>query len=271
MHRIPGRILALATAFAASLTAPVFAQDEDVLCRGKYAFAAEMLDAAYAPRGTVYSGAGMGGVGASLDVWRLLVGKPDYNFRAGGDMFKALYHLSDPPGSPWDGDISPEYTQFGFDTLLPYATAPNDQAEYPGPRVWVSIMLDLLTLTGRSPDWWIDPAQRKDLTPVEALIAETAAKHDLVDWMMGVVIQARLPGTIFKDTNYRGPDQDSFTLNHPALKTLEAHYWQRFDQSGGVEWAILAVLFSTSLESVKRAEAMQRGWEAAVRDCSGMR
>jgi len=269
MHRIPGRSLALAIAFAATLTAPALAQEEDVLCRGKYAFAAEMLDAAYAPRGTLYSGARMAGVGASLDIWRLLVGKPDYNFRSGSDMFKVLYYRIEPPGWPWEsGDISPDWAQFAFDKLLPYATAPNDQAEYPGPRVWVSMALDQLALTGPSPDWWIDPAQRESLTPAQALIADTAASNDLVDWMIGVVIQARLPGTIFKDTSYGGRYQDSFTLNHPALKTLEAHYWQRFDQSGGVDWAILAVLFSTSPEAVTRAKKMRLEWEAAVRDCS---
>lgn len=268
MRGFPGRIAALATAFAALLTAPAFAQEEGALCRGKYAFAAEMLDAAYAPRGTLYSGAGMGGVGASLDLWRLLVGKPDYNFRAGEDMFKALYHRADPPGSPWDGYLSPEWAQFAFDRLLPYATAPNDQAEYPGPRVWVSFMLDVLTPTGPSPDWWIDPAQREGLTPVQALIADATTRHDLVDWMLGVVIQARLPATISRDTTHGRGTQFSFGLNHPGLKTLEAHYWQRFDQSGGVEWAVLAVLLSTSPEAVGRAKVMRIGWEAAVRDCS---
>jgi hypothetical protein len=138
MHRIPRRVLALAIVVAASLTAPALAQEEDVLCRGKYAFAAEMVDAAYARRGTLYSGAGMAGVGASLDVWRLLVGKPDYNFRAGGDMFKVLYYRIEPPGGPWGVDYgrpSPEWAQFALDRVLPYATAPSDQAEYPGPRV----------------------------------------------------------------------------------------------------------------------------------------
>jgi hypothetical protein len=128
--------------------------------------------------------------------------------------------------------------------------------------------LDQLALTGPSPDWWIDPEQRESLSPAQVLIAETAAKTDLVDWMLGVVIQARLPATISKGNDYGGRSHISFTLNHPALQKLESHYWQRFDQSGGVEWAILAVLFSTSPEAVRRAETMRLDWEAAVKDCS---
>ncbi len=262
------RFAALCVAVLTALPGPLAAQEEDVLCNGKYAFAAEMLDAAYAPRGTLYSGSGMVGAGASLDLWRLLVGKPDYNFRAGDDMFKVLYHRIDPPGGLWDGGLSPGWVQFAFDKLLPYATAPNDQAEYPGPRVWVRVILDYLALTGPSPDWWLDPVQRAGLTPAQALIADTAAQQDLVDWMLGVVIQARLPGTISRGTDHgRGP-QTSFTLNHPALKVLEQHYWQRFEQSGGIEWATLAVLLSSSPDAVTRAKTIRVDWEAAVRDCS---
>ena len=268
MHAIPRLALAFATAIGAVLAVPAMAQEEDVLCRGKYAFAAEMLDATYSKRGTLYSGAGMIGVGASLDLWRLLVGLPDYNFRGGEDMFKVLYHRIDPPGSPWDGFVSPEWARFAFDKLLPYATAPNDQVAYPGPRVWVRVMLDVLTPTGPSPDWWINPERRKDLTHTELIVADTAAENDLVDWMLGVVIQARLPATISRGGNHDDRRRQSFAFTLPALQTLESHYWQRFDRSSGIEWAILAVLFSSSPKAVDRAEDMRLGWEAAVRDCS---
>jgi hypothetical protein len=46
MRGFAGRFAAVAIAFAASLATPLLAQEEDVLCHGKYAFAAEMLDAA---------------------------------------------------------------------------------------------------------------------------------------------------------------------------------------------------------------------------------
>ncbi len=249
------------------------AQEPDLLCNGKYAFAQEMLDAAYSRAGTLYSGgSNFGGVGASLDIWRLLVGKPDYNFRTGGDMFKVLWHRIDPPGSPWDGAISPEWAQFGFDRALPYATAPNDKAEFPGPRVWVSVMLDFLTPVGPSADWWINPEQREDLTATEAVIADVAAENDLIDWLMGALVQSVIPGTITKEMSWSrrwgAPPLSDYLFRDPALLRLEAHYWQRFEQSGGTEWAILAYLFSTSPEAVERADALKSGWEEAVTDCS---
>ena len=87
------------------LLSPAPAQPTGAVCGGKYAAAGEMLDYSFGRFGTLYAGSedvGIGhDVGATLDLYRLWHGLPDYGFRNGADLYKPAWMQYQPGGGPW--------------------------------------------------------------------------------------------------------------------------------------------------------------------------
>ena len=134
---------------------PAQAQSSAAICGGKYAAAGEMLDAAFGRFGTLYAGSedvGIGrDVGATLDLYRLWHGLPDYGFRNGADLYKPVWMQHQPPGGPWEYPANqPEWADFALNHALPYALAPNETYLSAGPRDWVASTLDVLTVPGQA-------------------------------------------------------------------------------------------------------------------------
>ncbi|MES2436341.1 MAG: hypothetical protein V4586_21210 [Pseudomonadota bacterium] len=254
------------------------------LCEGKYTAAAEMVDLSVGWFGTLYSGdyaSGIGrDVGATLDLYRLWHGLPDYGFRDGADLYKPAWMKHQPPGGPFVGHyyshryepgFGPEWADFALNHALPYALAPNETYLSAGPRDWVASTLDVLTVPGPSPDWWFNPDRAAELSDTEVVVAWHAQRSDLVDWLLGTTVQSAYPifaADQIQDQRWRRQPNEFGWQSMLRFDGFGQRYWAKYLASGRMEWAVLAMLFPLTTEQNVAADKLFAHWTDGVRDCS---
>lgn len=254
------------------------------LCEGKYAAAGEMLDLSIGRFGTLYAGnhsSGIGlDVGATLDLYRLWHGLPDYNFREGADIYKPDWMQHQPPRGPFVGHyyshhyepgFGPEWADFALKHALPYALAPNEAYLSAGPRDWVASTLDVLTVPGPAPDWWFNPDRAVDLSDTEAVVAWHAQRSDLVDWLLGATVQSAYPifaAEQIQDRRGRRQSKVFGWQSAPQFDGLGQRHWVKYIGTERMEWAVLAMLFPLTQDQDIAADKLFAHWTEGARDCS---
>lgn len=159
----------------------------EALCDGRYDAANEILDAAYASYGTLYSGGGhwqkRDSVGATLDVWRLLQGQDDLNLRR-ADAIDRDYSADPMQGGPSRHAI--------FMSYLPVLLA-NGAPELSEDDVYaIATSADLITTIGPEPDWWLveEPPSLGEEDRQTRALAQTVP---LVDWLQTTLAASNAP------------------------------------------------------------------------------
>ncbi|GHC48883.1 hypothetical protein [Neogemmobacter tilapiae] len=189
------------------LPAALMAKDDQAFCDGKYALAQEMLDAAYGPFGTLYPGGeryGPGHLGGLIDLYRLLEGLPDLNFRQPfyydsreaekEGEFPAYYFT-------WFDELPPEGRKEALEFAVQVATRRSDVPLSRQTRSIVRTYLNRMTLAG-PPGWWLDPAivkqRRIDEFYGDAFpnIADVAGKEPFLDWVQYTLSISQQPSAI---------------------------------------------------------------------------
>lgn len=221
-------------------------------CDGRYAQAAEVIDAALARHQTLYSGGdhfhySSDHVGATLDVYRLLIGAPDLELRVRKESNFA----------PWedDGETLWANSRWVFDGT---AGGPINDAE----RSYAALALDLLTSSGPAPDWWLRPSEFDNLGDRQKFVAKTALNAPALEWLQTALAASDAPWAIH--WHLAPPVAD-----YSAYERLAARAAARFETGGGLEWLVAA----TSIEPTwpkQRLDAVEkevRRLKSAVQRC----
>jgi len=220
--------LAVASGFAS-------AADAAPICGSKYEAANEMLDAAYRPYGTLYSGGNhfhvRDNVGATLDLYRLWRGLPDLRFRTADDYSPGWENDELRPDEPY----APGWPVPAFRKWIPTALTAADQELSPHDRYVAATLADLSTVARYSPDWWLAEPPRPDLSKGEAELLELAHFEPLVDWLQVTAAVSRAPWSIAWHL------AKSTHLDYPGFERLKAHALVRYRTGEGIEWAVAAL------------------------------
>lgn len=233
-----GRIFILAAASALALGSA--SADPAKMCDGKYALAAEMIEAAYVKYGTLYSGGEhfrrLDDVGATLDLYRFWRGYPDLKLRSG---FKAPSEWEPNPNFPYVPPLGEGTTveeiwskaKWAFGAGAPI----NADVQQ---RFWASWGFDIITTVGPTPDWWRHVDGVAGLNASQRFVAAKAKVEPGLDWLQTVLVASRLPWA--NDWRSRLWLDDRRTLTWPAFgfQSLSDNAYARYKagEGGRYEW-----------------------------------
>ena len=243
-----GRISILG--IAGALAALPAAADPAAICGGKYANAAEIVGAAFAKYGTLYSGGGHWGqrdnVGATVDFYRLMRGYPDIKLRT---------RIENPS---WNDELNgvkvedndngdPQKTWSRASWAL-RSDAPIDAD--PVMRFWAGWGLDVLTSAGPEADWWLrerpptTPGQDQlgffavgQPGPAEEWIATKFRSEPGLEWLQYILAASNAP---WANNWLASSDQSPEVARAHTRLMLTA--FNRYKAGEGAEWLIAAVL-----------------------------
>lgn len=209
-------------------------------CNGRYAQAAKIIDIALARHQTLYSGGdhfhySNDHVGATLDVYRLLIGAPDLELRVRKERNVA----------PWedDGETLWANSSWVFDGK---ASGPIADADHS----YAVLALDLLTSAGPAPDWWLKLDQLDKLGDRQKFVAETVPNAPALDWLQTVLAASDAPWAI--NWHLAPPDAD-----YSAYERLAARAAARFETGGGLQWLVAASLIEPTWPK-QRLDAVEK-------------
>ena len=246
------RIVIVAVIWIFSASTGVARANTSTYCDGRYALAVEMIDKALAPHQTLYSGGNHfhysnDHVGATLDIYRLLIGAPDIGLRERKTRNYA----------PWDDDAETRWakSRWVFDATT---SGPVEENE----RSYAALALDLLTSIGPTPDWWLRPDDFDDLGDNQKFVAEAVRDAPALDWLQTVLAASDAPWAIHW---HSAP----VVADYAAYERLAARAEARFKADNGLVWLAAASLIEPSRPR-QRLDAVDkelRRLESAVLHC----
>lgn len=205
-------------------------------CLGQYKSVGEMVNAALDGYDTLYSGGdhwhSMDNVGETLDLYRLWRNLPDWHLR---DLSGGL-----------------EYEYFEHD-------APKDVEQLQ----WVAEQVD---------DAHVQPQQKLDAiigldlagkvtTPADAWLKSADSYSPQWLWLQLVLMASDAPWAI---APHLAQANDARLLEYVRLRSLA---WQRYKESGGIEWAVAAITLTRTGEADVQADNLFQSWQAKVASC----
>ncbi|GEM_PF-3594173 len=216
-------------AFIASLLLPlpVFAAP---ICDGRYQDAAEMVDAAFSPFDTLYSGGNhwhrLDNVGSTLDLYRLWRGLADQKLR----KIDYIDHGFD---SHLEADSAAEIVTQALDAAETQQSQGLSEAE----KYKLATNLDLATSVARPADWWRHPDQAENLSDVQRMVATLAPERPLLDWLQTVQAASNTPWSMAWQLD------DGSDTHDAEYDRLIADALDKYRSGQGIEWAVAAQLF----------------------------
>ncbi len=153
------------------------------MCSGRYAGAADMLNAAYGKYGTLYAGGDhfhiRDNVGATLDLWRLWNGLPDLKLREPGRFTPGWQNDPLLPGGTFSAQMRDD--QINRAVQIVNTPTPPDLSDLQ--RYTISAVLDLATVAGQDPGWWHDPGAIATMPEGAQRSARRATTEPLITWL----------------------------------------------------------------------------------------
>lgn len=205
-------------------------------CSGQYLNTREMVQAALRKYGTLYSGGDhwhrVDDVGATLDLYRLWRNLPDWRLRRLGDE---LEYVGYPPDKP----MSPEALQW-------IAEQVDEAASQPRQKLDAIVGLDF---AGRISE------------PVDAWLAGSTSDSPQWTWLQLVMSASDAPWAIAPHLLQANDPR------LPAFARLKAEAWKRHGESGGIEWAVAALVLTPTGVADAQADALFQRWQTRVEGC----
>ncbi|WP_416311513.1 hypothetical protein [Pseudomonas sp. W03] len=206
-------------------------------CSGQYKSAGEMVQATLRKYDSLYSGGdhwhAIDGIGATLDLYRLWRNLPDWRMR---EIYSA--------GLTYDN-----YSQ---DT--PKAV---EQLQ------WVAEQVDDVYPLQEKLDATIglDLAGRIT-TPADAWLDDAANYSPQWFWLQLVMTASDAPWAVAPHL------AQANDVRLPEYARLRGSAWKRYEENGGIEWAVAAQTLTPTGEADVRADQLFQRWQAKVESCS---
>lgn len=207
------------------------------LCSGQYSNTREMVDAALRKYDTLYSGGdhwhGIDDVGATLDLYRLWRNLPDWHLRELQFGWRYV-----PPSE--DEPVLPEQFQWIADQV-------DDSQLQPRQKFDAIVGLDL---AGRISQ------------PVDAWLSEAESYSPQWTWLQLVMSASDAPWAIAPHLMQAGDPR------LPAFARLKDLAWKRYENTGGIEWAVAVQTLLPIGETDAKAAGLFQRWQGRVERCT---
>jgi hypothetical protein len=251
--------------FAIGFSAPANA-DPTAHCDGKYAAAAELIDAAYSKYGTLYSGGAyrkrLESVGATIDLYRFRRGLPDLKLR---EVNPPSWSTEDRKRFPYGWDLGhPPETYWEKSRWAVSPEAPSDPT-YEA-LVWAGIGPNKLTSAGPAPDWWLRPEDFPKLTRRQRWVSETIASEPFLDWLQTVLAASAAPWANYWHLSGIEGSLGFFKLGEfDVYIRLAERALDRYEAGEGTEWLAASASIGAPLNRLRSEMAQVR---IRIADCS---
>jgi|GEM_PF-3026726 len=231
-------------------------------CEGKYVHAVQLVDAAFAKYGTLYSGGHHNHrtdhVGATLDLYRLWRGLPDAGLR-GANVVGIVREYDTSSESYWQQPSVAE--------VWARAKWAASEAELENlgeqDRAFAAQGFDRLTGIQTDLDGWregiVSDPSKEGWPDAVALMAENSA----LDWMQSVAVASSADYALYWHLAENMSEED-----RTAHKRIGAADWERFQAGEGIEWAVSAALHYHEDQELEGFAETLAGWGKTVLDCT---
>lgn len=206
-------------------------------CSGQYKTAGEMAHDAVSKYGTLYSGGDhwhrIDDIGATLDLYRLWRNLPDWRLRKLG-------------GAGRNYDIYSDDALRNVEDLQWVAEQVSDENLHPQQVFDAIVGLDL---AGRITN------------PVDAWLEESVSYSPQWSWLQLVMAASDAPWAVAPHLVQRGD------IRLLAYARLKGEAWRRYEESGGIEWAVAALALTPPGVPDWRVDTLFLRWETDVKRC----
>ena len=198
-------------------------------CDRRYDHAVALIDLAYTPYGTLYSGGqNYESVGPTLEIYRLLMDLPDSGMATRRDRNMPFV---DPGGNHAD----PTFADQTLARSLPRISDPLFWRDMSDGSTDSEVLLNLLSVVGPYPGWWLTP-DALHLTAVEQVIA-SHAHDDALDWLLAVQAASARPFAL--SWHLQGHQRDGRVT---ASRAVFDHSLAQFEKTESLAWLLAVML-----------------------------
>ena len=208
----------------------------------EFGLAIGILDNAYNKYGTAYSGGEHGqrldNVGATIDLYRALIGLPLYNFSNEANEF-----------DPWDFDLyETDVDRLLIETSVNKSIVSEQPLLSAEQKYEISVAYDLAIPMGDNLDWWLE--ERENLSQLEWVLNFLATSDDSVDWMIASMSASYLPWAL----DWHLPYNASLEFEKSRRNVIE-YAASKFSLDNQLQWlTIISMFMITSDEEVELVE-----------------
>lgn len=246
--------------------APVWASPENH-CDGAYVNASAWVDAAYQPYETAYSGGSshhvLDSARGTVELYRFLNAQPAANL-AGIDH--ATLRNAQTDAYIADG-IEETWRQSRW--ILERDDAAEAAADM---RLLASWGVNVVTLTGPTPDWWLHTQDFEGLTDNQHVIADLMANNPQLEWFQFLVAASDAPwANHWHLAGYRAVGQSPHNLTAEDLapyERLAEIAYDRYETGQGEVWLLAAALLAPTIDTGHPLADTLHHLQARVQDCS---
>jgi hypothetical protein len=236
-------------------------------CDGAYVNASAWVDAAYQPYETAYSGGSshhvLDSARGTVELYRFLNAQPAANL-AGIDHATLRYAQTDAYIA--DG-IEETWRQSRW--ILERDDAAEAAADM---RLLASWGVNVVTLTGPTPDWWLHTQDFEGLTDNQHVIADLMANNPQLEWFQFLVAASDAPwANHWHLAGYRAVGQSPHNLTAEDLapyERLAEIAYDRYETGQGEVWLLVAALLAPTIDTGHPLADTLHHLQARVQDCS---